>query len=109
MLSLSQGYLGTHLSTMKWDSRTYILNPPILQSLVADQIIASHPQDTAIWYEHDTKLLSGVPKGEYVMTLRHTSLRTEGRIPTSEDFRATFTVGDETSEEMILIWPVASG
>ena len=42
------------------------------------------------------------PKGEYVMTVFHFSLRTEwlGVAPTKE-FRMNFVVGDEKSEEMV--------
>ena len=37
------------------------------------------------------------------MTLRHTSLRTEARVQTVEEFQVTFTVSDETSEEEIYV------
>ena len=43
-------------------------------------------------------------KGEYLMTLRHTSER--NGVKTVEEFRTTFTVGDETSKEEMLSWQV---
>ena len=65
--------------------------------------------------DHDGSLISrftfpgDVPKGEYVMTLRHRSERTEARVPTFKEYRARFTVGDVTTgeEDMVDSWEVA--
>ena len=46
---------------------------------------------------------SDLPHGIYVLALAHYSLRggNEALVPTLEQFRAAFTIGDETSKEEV--------
>ena len=68
--------------------------------------VSDRAQDMYGWHPHEVSLPVELLKGEYVMTLRHSSQRTEARVDTVDEFRAIFTIGDEISEEEVHSWAV---
>ena len=65
-------------------------------------------QDASTWMWDEISLPDELEKGVYVMTLQHVSKRGEARDEVVNEFRATFTVGDETSKEEMYSWPSGS-